>query len=112
MLVTLRTIAPQALRGPTLVDDLGLPRYWAAIWASLMPADLAAATIAKKLNHLDGFYQHADSVLNPETLDNALADLDADALGGVLESYFFSLRNSPSITPASEERWHAAIQLG
>jgi hypothetical protein len=36
------------------------------------------ATIAKKLNHLDGFYQHADSLPAPGTLDNALADFDVD----------------------------------
>jgi integrase len=111
MLVNLRSLAPRSLCGPILVDDVGLPRFWAAVWASFLPADLAPATIAKKLNHLDGFYQHADSLLGPGTLDNALADLDVDALGDALEGYFFSLRNSSSVTPASEERWQAAIQF-
>lgn len=111
MLVTLRTIAPRSLRGPTLVDNVGLPRYWAAVWASFLPADLAPATVAKKLNQLDGFYQHADSLLGPGTLDNALADFDVDALASALEGYFFSLRNSSSITPASEDRWQTAIHF-
>ena|ERR1035437_2432485 len=111
MLVNLRTFAPPSLRGPTLVDDVGLPRYWAVVWASLLPADLAPATIVKKLNQLDGFYQHADSQLGPGTLDNALADFDVDVLTGALEGYFFSIRNSSSITPASEERWQTAIQF-
>ena len=111
MLVTLRTIAPPSLRGPTLIDELGLPRYWAAVWASFLPADLAPSTIVKKLNHLDGFYRYADSLFGSGTLDKALADLDMGVLGDILEGYFFSIRNSPSITPASEERWQAAIQF-
>ena len=76
MLVNLRTFAPPSLRGPTLVDDVGLPRYWAVVWASLLPADLAPATIVKKLNQLDGFYQHADSQLGPGTLDNVRIPVD------------------------------------
>ncbi len=80
MLVKLRILAPPSLRDPILVDDAGLPRYWAAVWASFWPADLAPGTVAKKLNQLESFYQHADSLLGPGTLDNALADFDVDVL--------------------------------
>jgi hypothetical protein len=31
MLVNLRSLTQQSLYGPTLVDDLGLPRFWAAV---------------------------------------------------------------------------------
>lgn len=111
MLVNLRNLAPPSLCGPALVDDVGLPRYWAAVWALFLPADLASSTVRKKLSHLDSFYRHSDALLGVGGLDNALADLDVEALSDALEGYFFSIRNSSSITPASEERWQAAVQF-
>jgi integrase len=111
MIVRLRTLSPAILNTPVIVDDLGLPRYWATVWASFLPADLAPGTLAKKLNHLDSFYQHADSLLGAGALDDALADFDVDVLGGILEGYFFSVRNSAPISAASEERWQLAIEF-
>jgi integrase len=111
MLINLQRLAPPSLCGPTLVDDLGLPRFWATVWASFLPTDLAFSTVCKKLSHLDSFYRHSDALLGTGGLDNALADLDVEALSNALEGYFFSIRNSSSITPASEERWQAAIQF-
>ena len=69
-----------------LVDDQGLLRFWATVWATLLPADLTPATIAKKLNQLDRFYQHADSLLGPGRINNVLADLDVDALASTLKA--------------------------
>jgi integrase len=111
VLVRIRNIEIPALRGPFLVDGQGMPRFWVAVWAAFLPADLAPATISKKLNYLDSFYHRSDLLLGPGTLDNALADFDVDALSDALEGYFFSIRNSSSITPASEERWQTAIQF-
>jgi hypothetical protein len=111
MLVNLRSPAPPSLSGPTLVDGLGLPRFWAAVWASFMPADLAPATVGKKLGQIERFYQHADALLGPGGLDNALADFNVESLRNALEGYFLSIRNSSSITEASEERWQLAIQF-
>jgi hypothetical protein len=53
MLADLRILAPPSLSGPPLVDVLGLPRFWAAVWASFLPADLAPATVGKKLGQLE-----------------------------------------------------------
>lgn len=111
MLVNLQNLAPLSLSGSALVDDAGIPRYWATVWALFLPADLASSTVRKKLSHLDSFYRHSDASLGIGGLDNALADLDVEALSDALEGYFFSIRNSSSITPASEERWQAAIQF-
>lgn len=111
MLVNLRSLTPPSLSGPTLVDGLGLPRFWAAVWASFMPTDLAPATVGKELGQLERFYQHADALLGPGGLDNALADFDVESLRNVLEGYFLSIRNSSSITGASEECWQVAIQF-
>jgi len=60
MLANFRSLSLPALCGPALIDGLGLPRYWAAVWASFQPADLAPSTLSKKLSHLESFYQHAE----------------------------------------------------
>ncbi|MDR3723844.1 MAG: site-specific integrase [Terracidiphilus sp.] len=111
LLVRTLNIVPPHLRDPILVDDHGLLRFWAAAWVSLLSADLAPATVAKKLGQLEGFYQQADLLLGPGGVDNALADFDVNALSDALEGYFHSIRNSPIITSASEERWQLAIQF-
>lgn len=110
MLVNLRSLAPPSLCGPTLVDDLGLPRFWAAVWASFLPAARAPSTTGKKLSQIEAFYQHADETLGIGKLDDALAGLDVDAICSALEAYFLTLRSRP-ITPATEERWQAALQF-
>ena len=110
MLVNLRGLAPPSLCGPTLVDDLGLPRFWAAVWASFLPADLAPSTIGKKLSQLEAFYQHTDETLGTGRLDDALAKIDVDTTCSALEAYFLTLR-SRAVTPATEERWQAALQF-
>ncbi len=101
MLANFRTLSFPAFRGPALVDSLGLPRYWAVVWAAFLPADLAAATVSKKLSQLEGFYQHADTHLGPGRLDDALADFDVEVLSSALEGYFLKLRNLPSFSPAA-----------
>src|SRR6478672_2440114 len=111
MLANFRLCAPPEFRSPTLLDDLGLPRYWAYVWASFLPADLAPSIIAKKLNHLETFYQHADELLAPRRLDDAMADVDVEALSNALDGFFLTLRNRPSITPVCEERWQTALQF-
>lgn len=111
MLAHLRNSALPNMNGPVLLDESGLPRYWATVWAMLQPADLAPSTLSKKLSHLESFYRHADKSLVPGGLDDALASFDVDALSSALEGYFLTIRNSLSITPACEERWQAALQF-
>lgn len=111
MLVLLKHPALPHINGPLLLDGSGLPRYWAAVWALFQPADLARSTLSKKLRHIDSFYQHTEESLGTGRLDDALAKFDIDCLSGALEGYFVSIRNRPPITPASEERWQAALQF-
>jgi integrase len=80
-------------------------------WALFQPADLAPSTLAKKLGHIESFYQHAEELLGPGGLDDALASFNSDTLSSALKGYFFSIRNRPKVTPASEERWQAALQF-
>lgn len=89
MLVNLGRTTTLPLRGPVLVDDFGLPRYWAIVWTLFLSVDLAHGTVSKKLSHLDALYRYADSKLGHGGLDNALADFDA----------------------ASEDRWQLAVQF-
>jgi integrase len=111
MLANFRAFSLPTLRGPTLVDALGLPRYWAAVWSSFLPADLAPSTVRKKLGHLENFYKYADANMGHGKLDDALADLDVEALSGALEGYFLTIRNRGFITAASEDQWQAALQF-
>lgn len=110
MLAKVRHANVPTISGPVLVDPLGVPRYWAAVWSSFLPADLAPSTVAKKLSHLEAFYRHAEESQGLEVLDDALAKIDVDAICSVLESYFLTLRTRP-VTPATEERWQAALQF-
>ncbi|GGH10582.1 hypothetical protein GCM10011586_29000 [Silvibacterium dinghuense] len=93
MLANFRTLAIPALLGPALVDRLGIPRYWATVWASFLPADHAPSTVGKKLSHLESFYRYADAHLGLGTLDNAIADFDVEILSSALEGYFMFIRN-------------------
>jgi integrase len=110
MLTKVRSGVFPHLGGPMLVDTVGVPRYWATVWASFLPGDLASSTLSRKLRQVEFFYQQTDQTLGVGGLDRALADLNADALCGALEAHFLALR-SRSITPATEERWQAALQF-
>ena len=71
-------------------------------------AQLASSTLTQKLRYVENLYQHADRLLGPSGLDDALADMNDAALADVLES-FVSIRNRPRITRADELRWHAGL---
>jgi hypothetical protein len=111
MLTKVRATAYPAFGGPMLINALGVPRYWATVWASFLPADLAPSTLGKKLIHLDSFYRQSDHSLGLGGLDDALADINVEALCSALEAYFLSLRSPSAVTPATEERWQTALQF-
>lgn len=46
----------RALHGWTLVDDHGLPRYWATVWSSLDGASLQDSTLSGKLGVIERLY--------------------------------------------------------
>jgi integrase len=102
-------LVPPHLRSPTLVSEAAVPRYWANIWSIVSMGHLAASTQTGKLRYIEDLYQHADRLLGPSGLDDALADMNDAALADVLESWFVSIRNRPRITRADELRWHAGL---
>jgi integrase len=96
-------------RQPVLVDKQGLPRYWAAVWALLHTGGLASSTVLDKLRHIEAVYDHAHSI--DHELDDALANLDFEALSEILESYFVTLRNVPKPTQSALIRWNTAFHF-
>jgi integrase len=105
------TQVPPNLRGPVLVDAKGLPRYWATVWSAATAGALADSTHLKKLRYVDSLYQHADGLRGCGALDDALASLDDEALGEILESWFMSIRNKARTTPADQTRWQVGFQF-
>lgn len=102
---------PLALRGPTLVDTRGVPRYWASVWSTMSLEHLADSTRTTKLRHLEALYVHADHLLGQGALDDALARQDHEALARVLESWFISIRNRAANRRADELRWNAGLEF-
>ncbi|MDO9421064.1 MAG: site-specific integrase [Herminiimonas sp.] len=104
-------LIPSSLLGPVLLDQLGLPRYWATIWSIATAGHLAESTHLKKLRYLNNLYQHADELKGHGALDLALGTLDDHALAEILESWFISIRNQPETTDADETRWQAGLSF-
>ena len=102
---------PQLLQGSILVDRHGLPRYWAAIWLIIAAAQLAESTQVKKLRYIENLYQHADLLFGNSALDDALGNLDDNALAEILESWFVSIRNQANGTDSDEQRWQTGLDF-
>lgn len=103
------SLVPGQLRGVTLVGEPPTPRFWANVWLIMSMGHLAESTQTGKLRYIEDLYQHADRILGPTGLDDALAAIDDGALADVLESWFVSIRNRARATRADELRWHAGL---
>lgn len=102
---------PLGLSGPVLVDQHGLPRYWAAVWSTAVTGALAESTHTKKLRYIENLYQHADELLGYGSLDDALGTLDDSSLAQILESWFISIRNQARTSEADETRWQVGLNF-
>lgn len=102
---------PTGVRGPTLFDPSGLPRYWPTVWAAFLPGDLAETTVTTKLRYVESLYSFADDLCGPGSFDNALAMHDIEAIGQVLEGYFFALKNRATASTSAEKRWQTALEF-
>lgn len=92
-----------------LVDDQLLPRYWPAVWSTLHGSGIADSTHKRKLSYIEALYAHTESLGG--SLDDALSELDFDALGNALEAYFVTLRNAPEPSRAALKRWNGAFHF-
>jgi integrase len=100
---------PASLSGPVLLDQHGLPRYWATVWSAASAGQLADSTHLKKLRYIENLYVHAESLRGPGALDDALGSLDDMALAEILESWFVSIRNQPKTFGGDETRWQTGL---
>ena len=99
------------VHGTTLVDFKGLPRFWAAVWSQFELSGIAASTRRDRLMHVDAFYAHADETHGHGALDDALAGVELDRLGEMLEAFFLALKNRPAPTAYAEARWRASLMF-
>lgn len=95
--------------GPVLVDDSGLPRFWAAAWMLIHGSRFATSTQRKKLGHIESLYRHSETLGG--NLDDVFAELDLDRLGAILESFFIALRGLPEPTSTAAFRWDTAFHF-
>jgi integrase len=102
---------PRALRGPVLLDERHIPRFWAAVWITMAGSELASGTLTKRLRQIESLYAHADETAGEGALDDALGDLDFDRLGDILQSWFVRLRNQPTVSNATELRWRTGFDF-
>ncbi|AVJ28145.1 site-specific integrase [Achromobacter spanius] len=100
---------PRNLLGPLLVDHIGLPRYWAAVWSAMSAAQLAESTHIKKLRCIEALYRHADNLYGESSLDAALGTFDEEALANILESWFVVIRNQSDGMAGDEKRWRTGL---
>lgn len=68
---------------------------------------LAPSTNREKLNHVDALYEHSEGIGG--NLDDALSELDFNALSATLESFFVVLRNVPAHSTKAQARWNTAF---
>lgn len=71
--------------------------------------NLAESTRTGKLRHVEALYAHADDLLGPGGLDDALSRQDDAALASALESWFISLRNRAAPTRSDEHRMERVV---
>ncbi|WP_374347871.1 tyrosine-type recombinase/integrase [Chitinimonas sp.] len=93
------------------MDERHVPRYWATVWSIMAGAQLAPATLTKKLRYIENLYLHADYLRGNGALDEALAHLEEVILAEVLESWFVSIRNQATQTDADEARWQTGLDF-
>lgn len=92
-----------ALTGPLLVDEDGVPRFWALVWAIYRTIG-ATSSLEKKLRYIEALYSHSHEIASPSLLDldSAIARMDVEQLTSLLQAYYIHVSNSAPITPASQ----------
>lgn len=100
---------PPSLRGPILVDQNGLPRFWVSVWSLYAFSDLASSSVTKQLGYVESLYQFADQLEGVGFLDDAIARVDLGSLGRILEAFFVSIRNQSTIPESAEIKWRTAF---
>ncbi len=101
---------PIELSGPLLINQNGIPRYWATIWSIFSSGTLAPSTLEKKLRFIETLYVFVDDLNGPGSLDQLLAGLDIEGIGQAVEAYFVFIRNRP-VNENSEKQWRTSLDF-
>lgn len=100
---------PKSTKGWLLVDDLGLPRFWATVWADVLKANMGLTTRGHHLYAVERFYQATDRQFGPGALDRILSELDMSMLESALSGFLASLRNNGSLRGVNNNQaWESA----
>ncbi len=97
---------PSRLAGPTLVDEFGLPRYWALSWTVIDGARLKTSQLRRQLAAIELLYRAVEKRVGSDCLDQILTVGDLKALQPILEALFIELTGrSISEGFASNQNW-------
>lgn len=106
------TELPKSLTGWVCVNDLGVPRLWATVWADILLSGLAETTRGSHLAAVEKLYRSAAELAGGDCLDRVIATLDFDELEAVLGGFLAKLRNDSAIEGIDRERtWQTALRF-
>jgi integrase len=88
---------PKSTKGWLLVDDMGLPRFWATVWADVLKANMGPTTRGHHLYAVERFYQATDRQFGSGALDRMLSELEMPSLESALSSFLANLRNDGNL---------------
>jgi integrase len=112
VLLLSNAFVPPSLAGPILVDDLGMPRYWALTWAVIDGASIKPSYLRRQLAAIELLYRATEKRTGSDCLDQILTRADLKTLQPVLEGLFIELTNrSVSMGFASNENWNFAFRF-
>jgi|AGTN01.1.fsa_nt_gi Phage integrase family. len=103
---------PKSLTGWIAVNDLGVPRLWATVWADILLCGVADSTRGSHLAAVETLYQSAAEQAGDDCLDAVIAALDFDELEAVLGGFLAKLRNESAIEGIDREKtWQTALRF-
>lgn len=105
------SLIPHTLSGPVLIDSMGLPRFWITVWSLYKSSDLANSSKIKQFRHLEAFYEFSDQLKGSGSLDEAIASINIEMLGEILEAYFIGIQNRSIVNKSSQLKWQTAFQF-
>lgn len=103
---------PKSLIGWIAVNDLGVPRLWATVWADILLCRVAESTRGSHLAAVEKLYQSAAEQAGKDCLDAIVGALDFDELEAVLGGFLAKLRNESAIEGIDREQtWQTSLRF-
>jgi len=101
---------PPLCKGFLLVTDLGIPRFWATIWADVLHAGMKANTKKNYLYGIERLYRHAEQLSEMGSLDKAITQADLPFLEVILTGFLSVLSNEAAAKGINNTRqWESAL---